>query len=446
MLPSHEMVPLPALSPTMEVGTIKSWEVKVGDSFEEGDILCEVETDKAVVAFEAVGVEGYIAAILKPEGSKDIKVGEMVCVVVEEEGDIAAFKDFKVGDASETATPAAPAAPSTPPPAAAAAPAASNYPSHEVIEGETAIAEIETDKATITFEATGIEGYVAAILYEEGAKDIKLGEPLFIVVEEESDVPKFKDFTLASVSAGGAPAAAPVAAAAAPASVAAPAAGVVVAAAVAAPVVQTGDRLKASPYAKKLASEKNVPLNQLAGSGPGGRIVANDVNPYVPSAAPAAAPVQAAAAAPVSAPAGLGAGDFTDLDLTNMRKTIASRLCESKNSIPHYYLTRTIRTDAINELRGQLNQISDVKISVNDFIIKAASLACLKVPEANSAWMGDTIRQYNVVDMSVAVATPNGLITPIVFDSHTKGLAQISSDVKRLAAKARDGKLQPAEL
>merc|ERR1719259_832493 len=151
MLPSHEMVPLPALSPTMEVGTIKSWEVKVGDSFEEGDILCEVETDKAVVAFEAVGVEGYIAAILKPEGSKDIKVGEMVCVVVEEEGDIAAFKDFKVGDAP-----------------AAAAPAASNYPSHEVItlpalsptmetgsiiawgikvgdeviEGETAIAEI----------------------------------------------------------------------------------------------------------------------------------------------------------------------------------------------------------------------------------------------------------------------------------------------------------------
>jgi len=477
MLPSHEMVPLPALSPTMEVGTIKSWEVKVGDSFEEGDILCEVETDKAVVAFEAVGVEGYIAAILKPEGSKDIKVGEMVCVVVEEEGDIAAFKDFKVGDAPAAAAPAAApaapaAAPSTPPPAAA--PAASNYPSHEVItlpalsptmetgsiiawgikvgdeviEGETAIAEIETDKATITFEATGIEGYVAAILYEEGAKDIKLGEPLFIVVEEESDVPKFKDFTLASVSAGGAPAAAPVAAAApaAPAAAPAAAAGVAAAAAVAAPVVQTGDRLKASPYAKKLASEKNVPLNQLAGSGPGGRIVANDVNSYVPSAAaPAAAPVQAAAAAPVSAPAGLGAGDFTDLDLTNMRKTIASRLCESKNSIPHYYLTRTIRTDAINELRGQLNQISDVKISVNDFIIKAASLACLKVPEANSAWMGETIRQYNVVDMSVAVATPNGLITPIVFDSHTKGLAQISSDVKRLAAKARDGKLQPAE-
>merc|ERR1711962_1158481 len=479
MLPSHEMVPLPALSPTMEVGTIKSWEVKVGDSFEEGDILCEVETDKAVVAFEAVGVEGYIAAILKPEGSKDIKVGEMVCVVVEEEGDVAAFKDFKAGDAAAAASRAPPAATPAPPAAATptpppAAPAASNYPSHEVItlpalsptmetgsiiqwgikvgdevvEGETAIAEIETDKATITFEATGIEGYVAAILYEEGAKDIKLGEPLFIIVEEESDVPKFKDFTLASISAGGAPAAAPTAPAAeqaAPAAAAAAVTGAAASAAAVAAPVQTGDRLKASPYAKKLATEKNVPLNQLSGSGPGGRIVANDVNTYVPSAAPAAAAPVAQAAAPASAPAGLGAGDFTDLDLTNMIKTIASRLCESKNSIPHYYLTRTIRTDAINELRGQLNQISDVKISVNDFIIKAASLACLKVPEANSAWMGDTIRQYNVVDMSVAVATPNGLITPIVFDSHTKGLAQISSDVKRLAAKARDGKLQPAE-
>merc|ERR1712235_180646 len=144
--------------------------------------------------------------------------------------------------------------------------------------------------------------------YTKKAQKIKLGEPLFIVVEEESDVPKFKDFTLASVSAGGAPAAAPAAPAAAPAAAAAPVAAAPAAAAVAAPVVQTGDRLKASPYAKKLASEKNVPLNQLAGSGPGGRIVANDVNSYVPSAAaPAAAPVQAAAAAPVSAPAGLGA-------------------------------------------------------------------------------------------------------------------------------------------
>jgi len=471
-LPSHELVPLPALSPTMEVGTIKSWEVKVGDSFEEGDVLCEVETDKAVVAFEAVGVEGYLAAILFPEGSKDIKVGEMVCVVVEDEGDVAAFKDFKVGDSAPAAAAPAPAASSTPPPAPAApsAPAASSYPAHEIIplpalsptmetgsivewgikvgdevvEGETAIAEIETDKATITFEATGIEGFVAAILYPEGTKDIKLGEPLFVIVEDEADVAKFADFNLSSVGqAQAAPAAVP-----AQAAPAAQAAAPVAAAASTAAAVASGDRLKASPYAKKLAGEKNVPLNQVSGTGPGGRIIANDVNTFVPTAA-AAAPVQATkAAAPkaaAAAPAVSSADDYTDIDLTNMRKTIANRLCESKNNIPHYYLTRSIKVDNVVALRKQLNAISDTKISINDFVIKAASLACLKVPEANSAWMDDKIRQYNVVDMSVAVATPNGLITPIVFDAHAKGLSQIASDTKRLAAKARDGKLQPAE-
>jgi len=468
-LPAHELIPLPALSPTMEVGTIKSWEVKVGDSFEEGDVLCEVETDKAVVAFEAVGVEGYMAAIFFPEGSKDIKVGDMVCVVVEDEADVAAFKDFKVGDAAAAAPVVAPAAAA--PAAAAPVPAptsTSSYPSHEVItlpalsptmetgsiiewgikvgdeviESETAIAEIETDKATITFEATGIEGYVAAILYEAGAKDIKLGEPLFVIVEEESDVAKFADFNLASIGA------APAAAAVAPgqAAPAAAAAAPVATQAVAAPV-HSGDRLKASPYAKKLAGEQNKPLNQMAGSGPGGRIIANDVNSFV-AASPAqpapvaAAPVKAAKSAPAPVSS---ADDYSDIDLTNMRKTIANRLCESKNNIPHYYLTRSIKTDNVNALRKQLNAISDVKISVNDFVIKAASLACLKVPEANSAWMGDKVRQYNVVDMSIAVATPNGLITPIVFDAHAKGLAQIASDTKRLAAKARDGKLQPAE-
>ena len=253
----------------------------------------------------------------------------MVCVVVEEEGDVAAFKDFKVGDSAPAAAAAAPApAASTPPPAPAApsAPAASSYPAHEIIplpalsptmetgsivewgikvgdevvEGETAIAEIETDKATITFEATGIEGFVAAILYPEGTKDIKLGEPLFVIVEDEADVAKFADFNLSSVGqAQAAPAAAAPAQAAPAAAAAAP---VAAAAATTAAAVATGDRLKASPYAKKLAGEKNVPLNQVSGTGPGGRIIANDVNTFVPAAA--AAPVQATkAAAPKAAAA-----------------------------------------------------------------------------------------------------------------------------------------------
>jgi len=468
MLPEHEMIVLPALSPTMETGTIKQWEVNEGGAIEEGDVLCEVETDKAVVAFEAVGIEGYLAKIIAPDGTKDIQVGHNVCIVVENEEDVAAFKNWTPDQAISTPSPAA--APSAPAPTQAppAAQPAGNWPDHEVIalpalsptmesgtlsswgiavgdeiiEGETAIAEIETDKAVVTFEATGIEGYVAKIFRAEGDKDIKLGEPLFIVVEEKEDVAKFADFTIADASGAGASpvAAAPAAAAAAP---------VAAAAAVTGAAVASGDRVFISPLAKKIAGEQGINVDQLAGTGTGpkGRVVAADVKNFTPAAA--AAPV-AAAPSPVaaaSAPAASVAstGEYTAIDATNMRRTIAKRLTESKNTIPHYYLTRAINMDNVLQLRKELNSISDSKISVNDFIIKAASLACLKVPECNSAWMGDTIRQYNVVDMCVAVATPTGLMTPIVVDAHAKGLSQISSDVKSLATKAKDGKLQPHE-
>jgi len=468
MLPEHEMIVLPALSPTMETGTIKQWEVNEGGAIEEGDVLCEVETDKAVVAFEAVGIEGYLAKIIAPDGTKDIQVGHNVCIVVENEEDVAAFKNWTPDQAISTPSPAA--APSAPAPTQAppAAQPAGNWPDHEVIalpalsptmesgtlsswgiavgdeiiEGETAIAEIETDKAVVTFEATGIEGYVAKIFRAEGDKDIKLGEPLFIVVEEKEDVAKFADFTIADASgAGASPVAdAPAAAAATP---------VAAAAAVTGAAVASGDRVFISPLAKKIAGEQGINVDQLAGTGTGpkGRVVAADVKNFTPAAA--AAPV-AAAPSPVaaaSAPAASVAstGEYTAIDVTNMRRTIAKRLTESKNTIPHYYLTRAINMDNVLQLRKELNSISDSKISVNDFIIKAASLACLKVPECNSAWMGDTIRQYNVVDMCVAVATPTGLMTPIVVDAHAKGLSQISSDVKSLATKAKDGKLQPHE-
>jgi len=467
MLPAHEIIVLPALSPTMETGTIKQWEVNEGGAIEEGDVLCEVETDKAVVAFEAVGIEGYLAKIIAPDGTKDIVVGQNVCIVVENEEDIAAFKNWTPDQAASTPPPPA-AAPSSPAPTQAApvAAPAGNWPEHEVIalpalsptmesgtlsswgiavgdeiiEGETAIAEIETDKAVVTFEATGIEGYVAKILRAEGDKDIKLGEPLFVVVEEKEDVAKFADFTIADAS-GAAPAAAAAAPAAAPAAAAAAVAATATGAAAA-----SGDRVFISPLAKKIAGEQGINVNQLAGTGTGpkGRVIAADVKNFTPAAAVSAAPAPVAAE---SAPAASVAstGEYTAIDVTNMRRTIAKRLTESKNTIPHYYLTRAINMDNVLALRKELNSISDSKISVNDFIIKAASLACLKVPECNSAWMGDTIRQYNVVDMCVAVATPTGLMTPIVVDAHAKGLSQISSDVKSLATKAKDGKLQPHE-
>ena len=221
----------------------------------------------------------------------------------------------------------------------------------EIIDGESAIAEIETDKATITFEATGMEGFVAKLLRNEGDKDIKLGEPLLILVEEASMVEKFSDFTIDAIAA--APAAPtgippPQAAAAAPAPVAAP---------VASTTAQTGDRVFISPFAKKIATAQGIEIGQLAGSGtgPSGRVRADDVRNFKPAAAPVAAAAPAA-----SAPAAASTGEYTDIDLTNMRKTIAKRLLESKNSIPHYYLTRTIRMNNIINLRKDAVFLWDV--------------------------------------------------------------------------------------
>lgn len=315
----------------MESGSIVSWEKKEGDKLNEGDLLAEIETDKATMGFETPE-EGYLAKILIAAGTKDVPIGKLLCIIVENESDVAAFKDFvpSESDSAPAKKPSAPA-PSSPSPAAAATPS-------------------------------------------PPAASRPLSRPA--------------------------------------------------AAATAAP----GGRLFASPLAKKLASEQGLDLSSLsgAGSGPGGRIVAGDLS---------------------NAVAG-GGGSYSDIQLTGMRKTIAKRLTESKQTIPHYYLTIDARIDQLLRLRTEMNQSlakENVKLSVNDFIIKASALACLKVPEVNSSWHETFIRQYNAVDISVAVSTDNGLITPIVFDADSKGLRAISEDVKSLAAKARDGKLQPHE-
>lgn len=350
-LPDHVKVCLPALSPTMEMGTIISWQKKEGDKVSEGDLLAEIETDKAIMGLESSD-EGYLAKILIQEGSKDIPLGKLMCIIVEEESDVAAFKDYvpQPGDdqpvAGKAAAPPPPAAPAPPPPAAAPA--------------------------------------------------------------------------------------APTAAPPRPAAHVAP------------PVSAPGARVFATPLAKTLAAEKGIDLKTLGGSGPAGQIRANDVLTATPGMA---APVGAPAAA-VSVPAAASTS-FVDLPLSNMRQVIAKRLTLSKQTIPHYYLNIDVCVDKILSVRKQLNAAQErsggKKISVNDFIIKASALACKKVPEANSAWMGDFIRQYNTMDISIAVATDNGLITPIVFNVETKGLAQIAQDVSILAAKAREGKLQPQE-
>lgn len=334
--PDHIKVQLPALSPTMETGTIVSWQKKEGDKLNEGDLLAEIETDKATMGFETPE-EGYLAKIVVPAGTKNVSIGKLVCIIVQDEASVAAFKNFK-DDETAAPAPAAPTPP-TPPPSPKTPPA---------------------------------------------------------------------------------PAAPP---AKAPAPITAP----------------TGDRIYASPLAKRLAAERGLSLQGLKGSGLYGSITSKDLEG---AAAQPAMPAAAAAAVGWGVPGGV------DIPVSNIRAVIAKRLLESKQSIPHYYLSVDIKMDAALAMREQFNKMLEkekVKLSVNDIIIKGMAMACKKVPEGNSAWMGEFIRQYNNVDVSVAVSTENGLITPIVFSADTKGIVQISQDVKALAAKAREGKLQPQE-
>ena len=312
---------MPALSPTMEEGTLAKWLVKEGDSVSSGDLLAEIETDKATMEFEAVD-EGTVGKILIPEGSEGVKVNTPIAVLLE--------------------------------------------------DGESA-------------------DIIAA-----------------------------------------APAAAP---------------------ANAAPVTVDGGRIFASPLARRIAAQKGLDLSQISGSGPHGRIVKSDVE-----GATAVAPAPAAAAAPTAvAPAGPSADavakmydgrDFEEIKLDGMRKTIAARLSEAKQTIPHFYLRRDIKLDALLKFRSQLNkqlEARNVKLSVNDFIIKAVATALQQVPECNAVWAGDRVLQLKPSDVAVAVAIEGGLFTPVLLDADTKSLSALSTEMKDLAGRARERKLAPHE-
>ncbi|XP_036845406.1 dihydrolipoyllysine-residue acetyltransferase component of pyruvate dehydrogenase complex, mitochondrial [Oncorhynchus mykiss] len=463
-LPPHQKVELPALSPTMQTGTIARWEKKEGDKINEGDLIAEVETDKATVGFELLE-DCYMAKILVPEGTRDVTVGAVICITVDSADLIPAFKDLTLEKLSASSASSA----AVPPPVAAPPPApspGSSLPTHmkvclpalsptmtmgtvqrwekkvgeKLSEGDL-LAEIETDKATIGFEVQE-EGYLAKIMVSEGTRDVPLGAPLCIIVEKESDIAAFSDYVETAGADVSTPPPAPVAAPTHAAPLPSPAP--------VAPATPRKGRVFVSPLAKTLAAEKGIDLAQVSGSGPDGRVTRKDIETFVPPKAVPAAPVSAAPS-PASTPSpavAVSTGTFTDIPISNIRRVIAQRLMQSKQTIPHYYLSVDVNMDQVLELRMELNaevKAQNIKLSVNDFIIKASALACLKVPEANSSWLDSVIRQNHVVDVSVAVSTPNGLITPIVFNAHTKGLAAISSDVSALAAKARDGKLQPHE-
>ncbi|HCZ01683.1 MAG: pyruvate dehydrogenase complex dihydrolipoamide acetyltransferase [Rhodobacterales bacterium RIFCSPHIGHO2_02_FULL_62_130] len=315
----------------------------------------------------------------------------------------------------------------------------------DVVKSGQIIAEIETDKATMEFEAVD-EGKIGRILVAEGTAGVKVNTPIAVLIEDGE-------------AADAVPAAAKAVAVAAPVvtAVAAPAA--VVAA------KPAGARVFASPLARRIAKDKGLDLGTVQGSGPHGRIVRADVEGVQAVAAVAvavAAPVAMAAPAAVSAPvAAMASGPstdvvlktyadrpFTEVKLDGMRKTIAARLTEAKQTVPHFYLRRDIELDALMAFRAQLNaklESRGVKLSVNDFIIKACALALQQVPAANAVWAGDRVLQFKKSDVAVAVAIEGGLFTPVLKDAEAKSLSALSAEMKDLAKRARDRKLAPHE-
>ena len=310
----------------------------------------------------------------------------------------------------------------------------------DAVKSGDIIAEIETDKATMEFEAVD-EGILGKILIAEGTSGVKVNTPIAVLIEEGEDASAISAPKAAAPVAVAAPVAAPAAAVAAPAPTA---------------PVADGKRLFASPLARRIAAAKGLDLAAVKGSGPYGRIVKVDVEAATPApkAAPAAvaAPAAAAAAAPVvssSAVAKMYEGRaYEEVLLNGMRKTIAARLTEAKQTIPHFYLRREVRLDALMAFRADLNGklgARGVKLSVNDFIIKACALALQQVPDANAVWAGDRILKMKASDVAVAVAIEGGLFTPVLFDSESKSLSKLSAEMKDLAKRARDRKLAPHE-
>jgi len=290
------------------------------------------------------------------------------------------------------------------------------------VDSGDVIAEIETDKATMEVEAVD-EGTLGKILVAEGTEGVAVNSVIALLLEEGEDASALEGAAAAPAEAPApAPAAAPAPAPAAPPS---------------------GGRVFASPLARRIAADAGLDLTQISGSGPHGRIVKADVETAIATGVGKAA---APAAAPVPAPAGA----YTEIPNTTMRKVIAERLSASKREIPHFYLSIDCDIDALMDLRQQLNAKSPegegaYKLSVNDFVVRAVALAMRAYPGVNVTWTEDAVRQYADVDVCVAVATPNGLITPVVRNADNKGLAALSNEVKELAGKARDGKLMPEE-
>jgi pyruvate dehydrogenase E2 component (dihydrolipoamide acetyltransferase) len=449
-----EVIRMPLLSDTMTEGKIVAWNKKVGDKVKSDDVLADVETDKATM--EVVGyADGTLLYIGVPAGEA-AKINQIIAIVGKEGEDYKSLLDE--GGAATPAPTAAPVAaqPTTvnqQPSTKVSLPAGAkeirmpllsdtmtegkivswNKKLGDFVKADDVLADVETDKATM--EVVGYEEGTLLYVGVEAGKAAKINEIIAIVGKAGTDVSAY--IAAEKSGANAATAAAPVAEAAATS--AAPAA------VTAEPIAATNGRVKASPLAKKLAAEKGIDIAKVSGSGDNGRVTKKDVDSYVPSAAPATAAAPAAkAAAPVAVYTG-GAEGHTDIPLTQMRKVIARRLGESKFSAPHFYLTMEINMDNAMTARVAMNEVSPVKISFNDMIIKASAMALRIHPDVNSSWMGEFIRQNHHIHIGSALALPDGLIVPVIRFADQKSLSQIAADAKELYGKAKDKKLQPAE-
>ena len=483
-----EVIRMPLLSDTMTEGKIISWNKKVGDKVKADDVLADVETDKATMEVNGY-VDGTLLYIGVPAGEA-AKINQIIAIVGKEGEDFKSLLDNEAGAAKPAVAnnPQSPAeeqsATNNEQPATAPQPEATNAKPQTVslpagakeirmpllsdtmtegkivswnkkvgdlVKADDVLADVETDKATM--EVVGYEEGTLLYVGVEAGNAAKINEIIAIVGKPGTDVSAY----VAAEKAGGNSVQSAVG------SVQSAAETVTSATDNGQPATNntqpvaeesaasSNGRVKASPLAKKLAADKGIDISKVSGSGDGGRVTKKDVDDYMPTAAPAAevSKTPTAVANPVGGlvkPFTTSAAEgHTDVPLTQMRKTIARRLGESMFSAPHFYLTMEINMDNAMAARTQLNELSPVKISFNDFIIKAAALTLRQHPAVNSSWMGDFIRQNHHIHIGSAVATPEGLIVPVIRFADQKTLSQIAGEAKELYGKAKDKKLQPAE-
>jgi pyruvate dehydrogenase E2 component (dihydrolipoamide acetyltransferase) len=467
-----EVVKMPKMSDTMTDGVVAKWHKKVGDKVKSGDVLAEIETDKATMDFESYqdGVLLYIGV----EEGKSVPVDEVIAVLGKEGEDYKTalsggdapqppkggatepVADDKKADKPTEDKKSAPAPPSgggggNIPATVIRMPALSdtmtegiinkwNFKVGDKVKSDDSLADVETDKATME-----VVGYEAGTLLYIGPKEgeaAPVNGIIAIVGKEGTDItPLLQDAPAASAAAPAAEGTATPAAASAPAEET--------------EVSHSDGRVKASPLARKIAKEKGIDINAVKGSAEGGRIVKKDIEDFKPGAAPAAAAAAPAtesaaapakaAAAPIVLPTVTGVEKFTEKPVSQMRKVIAKRLSESLFTAPHFYVTMSIDMDQAIAARNKINEVAPVKISFNDFVLKASAIALRQHPTINSSWLGDKIRTNEHIHIGVAVAVDEGLLVPVIRFADGKSLSHISVEVKDFAQRAKAKKLQPAD-